>query len=165
MSLTDLLKSFTRVSALGLALYACGGSDDDQPGCQDDYDCRESLVCIDSVCQDFLGGQDSDIRCEPICERYWLDCNGLPQAEYWFSTSYNNCLQGCPDFLEGVNLTDYAKSMNKALDCFIKTEDCALLEKNGCGMEECDTILAYTLYRELDERPGCHDDKGNIIRP
>ena len=48
MGLTDLLKSFTRASAFGLALYACGGIDDDdegRQGCQDDYDCREPRVC------------------------------------------------------------------------------------------------------------------------
>jgi len=60
MALTDLLKSFTRASAFGIALYACGGSGEDKQGCQDDYDCREPRVCVQGYCEGGNGSNNSD---------------------------------------------------------------------------------------------------------
>jgi len=56
MALTDLLKSFARASAFGLALYACGG--EEKAGCQTDYDCREPRVCVEGYCEG-AGGDDN----------------------------------------------------------------------------------------------------------
>ena len=134
MSLTDLLKSFTRVSALGLALYACGGSDDDQPGCQDDYDCREPRVCIDSVCQDLSRGNNDSGDCgdSPFNDKYLLhliNCKeGGFSADSYLYFDAETCIVN-----SSLGSSSQYSSAYSGTRLGIKADGCAFVQEFSCS--------------------------------
>ena len=99
MGLTDLLKSFTRSATLGIAMYACGGSDtDDRMGCRDDYDCREPRVCVQGYCEDTSNtnnnnNNDNSGACgdSPFNDRYLTGIAGCGEFQGSLSFDAETC--------------------------------------------------------------------------
>ncbi len=102
MSLTDLLKSFTRASVFGVALYACGG--EEKEGCQNDYDCREPRVCVSGYCQNNNGsnnyGSEDETRVDnsacnnsPFNNRYLSDIS-ICDSDLTYFFDAETCMVG-----------------------------------------------------------------------
>lgn len=125
MALTDLIKTARKVlraSALGLAVQGCGS-------------------------EGSTGNRVNEgDRCPRLCSRVWNDCAGLPAASYSLGTSYNDCIQGCPAFIEGVRNGPFNEMDVATIDCVIYTPDCQQLEEDVCEMDEGDLFRKYSPY-------------------
>ena len=116
MSLTDVLKSFTRGAALGLALYTCGG--EEKEGCQNDYDCREPRVCVRGYCEGGNGGEEGEVEdnqlytlCRTLCTDYGCAADlELPRN--------SQCGDACSDLLQNCS----RKIINDIYGCLKQSE-------------------------------------------
>ena len=101
------------------------------------------------------GGEEEETSastCENLCDKAWNDCSGLRGANYWFGTSYNNCIQRCPTFLNKLERdTRYGEREKQSVDCVINSKDCEELKRDHCGMDEGDLFLKAELYYQCED--------------
>ncbi len=131
----NTLKSIVVGLALGYGALACGPD-----SVNNYYGAGKSGSGTNSSDSDFCGD---------LCARVWLDCDGLPTANYRLGSSYADCIDGCPGFLGGVNNSPNANKMNTALQCMVYGDNqhvdvsCSNLAKDTCGMDEGNLFSKY----------------------
>ncbi len=111
MALTDLLKSFTRASAFGVALYACGGDGSERMGCRDDNDCTKGRICeYDQESEEryCVGGNEDNNLYSAICKDICATDGGRCAADFDLPCESerlcgSSCINGCTELFEGCS--------------------------------------------------------------
>jgi len=134
MALTDLLKSFTRASVLGAALYGCGGEKETVYPCRTSADCT-SGTCVEGYCESPSNNYSSGSLCEDACRTLRDCCDIITGREkvdceeddfndaYCRQRSGVSCMELCVDGCERSNLSTSELRCLAELECISSFHD------------------------------------------
>ena len=58
--------------------------------------------------------------CGDLCDKVWLECASLPGANFNLGTSYADCVERCPAYVQKQSQTRYAEKIAEAVEVFLR---------------------------------------------